>query len=42
MKADEVTHALTAVRLGAEELPRLAKGAMKVAAKVMTGTAYWI
>jgi 3-demethoxyubiquinol 3-hydroxylase len=42
MKADEATHALTAVRLGAEELPRLAKGAMKVAAKVMTGTAYCI
>ncbi len=42
MKADEIAHAQTAVRLGAEELPKFAKGAMKVAAKVMTGTAYWI
>ncbi len=42
MKADEIAHAQTAVRLGAEELPMLAKGAMKVAAKVMTGTAYWV
>ena len=42
MKIDEISHAQTAVRLGAEELPTLAKGAMKVAAKVMTGTAYWV
>lgn len=42
MKADEVTHAQTAMRLGAEELPKSAKAAMKVAAKVMTGTAYWV
>jgi ubiquinone biosynthesis monooxygenase Coq7 len=42
MKADEVAHAQTAVRLGATELPELAKGAMKMAAKIMTGTAYWV
>ncbi len=42
MKADEIAHAQTAVHLGAEELPKLAKGAMKMAAKVMTGTAYWV
>jgi ubiquinone biosynthesis monooxygenase Coq7 len=42
MKADEVAHAQTAMRLGAEELPESAKAAMKVAAKVMTGTAYWV
>lgn len=42
MKIDETAHAQTAVRLGAEELPTLAKGAMKVAAKVMTGTAYCV
>ena len=42
MKADEVAHAQTAMRLGAEELPKSAKAAMKVAAKVMTGTAYWV
>lgn len=42
MKADEIAHAETAVRLGAAELPLVAKGAMKLAAKVMTGTAYWV
>lgn len=42
MKADEVAHAQTALSLGAAELPALAKGAMKVAAKVMTQTAYWV
>jgi ubiquinone biosynthesis monooxygenase Coq7 len=42
MKVDEVAHAQTAVRLGAEELPKFAKGVMKVAAKVMTGTSYWV
>jgi ubiquinone biosynthesis monooxygenase Coq7 len=42
MKADEVAHAQTAIRLGASELPALAKGAMKMAAKVMTGAAYWV
>jgi ubiquinone biosynthesis monooxygenase Coq7 len=42
MKADEVSHADTAVALGAEELPVFAKGAMKLAARVMTGTAYWV
>lgn len=42
MKADEISHAQTALSLGATELPPLAKGAMKVASKVMTTTAYWI
>lgn len=42
MKADEIAHARMAVSLGAAELPPLAKGAMKLAAKVMTTTAYWI
>lgn len=42
MKSDEIRHAKTAVELGASELPDFAKGAMKVAAKAMTGTAYWI
>lgn len=42
MKADEVKHAQTAIALGASELPPLAKGAMQVAAKFMTGTAYWV
>lgn len=42
MKADEIAHARIAVSLGAAELPPLAKGAMKLAAKVMTTTAYWV
>ncbi|MFN3883869.1 MAG: 2-polyprenyl-3-methyl-6-methoxy-1,4-benzoquinone monooxygenase [Rhodocyclaceae bacterium] len=42
MKADEIAHARMAISLGAAELPRFAKGAMKLAAKVMTTTAYWI
>lgn len=40
MKADEVAHAETAIRLGASELPAPAKGAMKLVAKLMTTTAY--
>lgn len=42
MKVDEVAHAQTAVKLGARELPDPAKGAMRLAAQVMTRTAYWI
>jgi 3-demethoxyubiquinol 3-hydroxylase len=42
MKADEISHAQTALSLGAADLPPVAKGAMKVAAKVMTKTAYWV
>jgi ubiquinone biosynthesis monooxygenase Coq7 len=42
MKADEIAHAATAIKLGARELPAPAKGAMKLAARVMTGTAYWV
>lgn len=42
MKTDEVAHADTATRLGAAELPEVAKRAMRLAAKVMTGAAYWV
>jgi len=42
MKRDEAEHARTARRLGARELPAPAKGAMRVAARVMTSTSYWI
>jgi 3-demethoxyubiquinol 3-hydroxylase len=42
MKSDEIAHAQTALSLGAAELPPVAKGAMKMAAKVMTMTAYWV
>jgi ubiquinone biosynthesis monooxygenase Coq7 len=40
MRLDEIQHAETAVSLGAAELPRVAKLAMTMAAKIMTGTAY--
>lgn len=42
MKTDEATHAATARQHGAAELPAIAKGAMKLAARAMTTTAYWI
>ena len=42
MKADEVSHAETAVRLGARELPSGVKTAMRLAAGVMTRTAYYL
>ena len=42
MKTDEIAHAEMARELGAHELPAPAKGAMKLMAKVMTGTAYWV
>lgn len=42
MKADEVEHAETALRLGAQELPAPVKGVMKLAARVMTRTTYWV
>lgn len=40
MKADEIEHAKTAVRLGGHELPAPVRGAMKLASRVMTATAY--
>jgi len=42
MKTDEIRHANMAAGLGAQELPDFAKAAMKIAAKVMTTTAYRI
>jgi len=42
MRADEARHGETAQGLGASELPGVVKGAMRVAGKVMTGTAYWV
>ncbi|MBS0509964.1 MAG: 2-polyprenyl-3-methyl-6-methoxy-1,4-benzoquinone monooxygenase [Proteobacteria bacterium] len=42
MKADEVEHAETALRLGAQELPAPVKGVMKLAARMMTRTTYWV
>ncbi len=40
MRIDEVRHAETAVHLGASDLPEPVKAGMRLAAKVMTGTAY--
>lgn len=40
MRRDEIKHAETAVHYGAAELPGLVKQAMRLAAKVMTKTAY--
>lgn len=42
MKLDEAGHAETARRLGARELPAPVKGAMRIAARAMTTTSYWI
>lgn len=42
MKVDEVGHAETAVRLGARELPGPIKGAMRLASRIMTRTAYFL
>lgn len=42
MREDEIKHAHTASRLGAAELPRPVKLAMKLAARVMTRTAYYL
>lgn len=42
MKADEMGHAQTAVKLGARELPDAVRHAMRLASGVMTRTAYWI
>lgn len=42
MRRDEIRHAETAIHYGAAQLPAPVKKAMKVAAKVMTGTAYRI
>ncbi len=42
MKSDEQRHAESAVALGAKELPAPARQAMRLAARVMTRTAYYL
>jgi ubiquinone biosynthesis monooxygenase Coq7 len=42
MRQDEISHAETAVELGARELPLPARVAMKWVSRLMTGTAYWV
>lgn len=42
MKIDEARHAETATRLGGAPLPKPARGIMRLCAKLMTKTAFWI
>jgi ubiquinone biosynthesis monooxygenase Coq7 len=42
MKIDEIAHAETALRLGAQDMPGSVKTAMRLAAGVMTRTAYYL
>jgi ubiquinone biosynthesis monooxygenase Coq7 len=42
MRVDEMAHAAMAVRLGARDLPLAAKAAMRLAARLMTRTAYYL
>lgn len=42
MREDEARHATSALAQGAGELPDPVRGLMRIAARVMTGTAYWI
>ena len=42
MKSDEAAHAQAARTLGASELPGPVASLMRVAARLMTGTAYWL
>ncbi len=42
MRVDEISHAATAVRLGARELPAAARLGMQLASRTMTRTAYYV
>lgn len=42
MRQDEISHAETAIELGARELPLPARVAMKWVSRLMTRTAYWV
>lgn len=42
MKEDELHHATTALEAGGADLPLPIRGLMKLTAKVMTKTAYWV
>lgn len=42
MRRDEASHAATAVRLGARELPTAARMTMRLASRIMTRTAYYV
>lgn len=42
MQRDEAQHAATAMTLGAAEMPQSISQIMRLASRVMTGTAYWV
>lgn len=42
MREDEARHAATGRALGGAELPMTVKSAMRAAARLMTGTTYWV
>jgi len=42
MRDDEARHAAAGRALGGEQLPSVVKAAMRAAARVMTGTTYWV
>jgi ubiquinone biosynthesis monooxygenase Coq7 len=42
MKADEVGHGQSALAAGAAELPAPVPHLMRLVARFMTGTAYWV
>jgi len=42
MKIDEARHGAEARRAGGADLPRPVQQLMRVASKIMTGTAYWV
>lgn len=42
MSADELRHGCQATRAGGAELPPIARAAMKLTARIMTRTAYWL
>jgi 3-demethoxyubiquinol 3-hydroxylase len=42
MTHDEVAHGAQAASLGADELPFLLRSAMRLTARVMTGSSYWL
>jgi ubiquinone biosynthesis monooxygenase Coq7 len=42
MQADEISHGQTAIAAGGAELPEPVPRLMRLTARIMTGTAYWI
>ena len=42
MSADEARHGTKATQAGGAELPPIARAVMKLTARIMTRTAYWL